>query len=147
MGDYGGGGYTPAGGVSGGNATVPNDAPIQPPQAFVDMFSRQISNGYGGLNYSNLGITHLTEIGSYVIAYEARYAHNLNGDSYPNLAGNALDADSVNEVLSYMVAQFPEAVSGELILTLTGGTNAAPTGQGLINKATLISNGWTVTTN
>lgn len=33
------------------------------------------------------------------------------------------------------------------LLTLEGAGNAAPTGQGLLDKATLISRGWTVTTN
>lgn len=32
-------------------------------------------------------------------------------------------------------------------INLSGGTNAAPTGQGLTDKATLITAGWTVTTN
>lgn len=57
---------------------------------------------------------------------------------------NALSAASVNHILARGVAS-AAFVSGQL--RLQGGTNAAPTGQGITDKATLIARGVTVTTN
>jgi hypothetical protein len=67
----------------------------------------------------------------------------LDGGSY-NFSTNALDADSVNNILARCVAS-AGFLSGTL--DLSGGTNAAPTGQGVADKATLIARGVTVTTN
>lgn len=58
-----------------------------------------------------------------------------------NFSGAAIT--NTNQILAEAVAS---GVSGGT-LDLSGGTNAAPTGQGLIDKATLILAGWTVTTN
>ncbi len=66
-----------------------------------------------------------------------------NGGSY-SITACALSASTVNAIL----AQFKAAagfVSGSL--DLSGGTSAAPTGQGITDKATLIGRGVTVTTN
>lgn len=57
---------------------------------------------------------------------------------------NLLDAATVNALLAAFVSAGKN--SGTRILNL-GGTNAAPTGQGLTDKATLQGRGWTVTTN
>lgn len=54
------------------------------------------------------------------------------------------DAANVNAMLAAFVAA--GRASGQRVLNLSG-TNAAPTGQGLIDKATLTSRGWVVTTN
>lgn len=58
--------------------------------------------------------------------------------------GDALSAASVNHILA-RCASVPGIAGAELHLNL--GTNAAPTGQGLTDKATLIAGGWTVQTN
>ena len=58
---------------------------------------------------------------------------------------NQLPADTINALLAAFVAAGRN--SGTCGLNLGGTGNAAPTGQGLIDKATLISRGWTVTTN
>lgn len=58
--------------------------------------------------------------------------------------GNALDAVSVNHILARCVAN-AGFVSGTL--DLSGGTNAAPTGQGIADAATLSGRGVTVNTN
>jgi len=58
--------------------------------------------------------------------------------------GDSLDAASVNHILARAVAN-PAYVSGTI--NVSGGTNAAPTGQGILDKATLIGRGCTVTTN
>jgi Leucine-rich repeat (LRR) protein len=58
---------------------------------------------------------------------------------------NQLPATAVNSILAAFVAA--NRTSGTRILNLGGTGNAAPTGQGLIDKQTLIDRGWTVTTN
>jgi hypothetical protein len=58
--------------------------------------------------------------------------------------GASLTAASVNHILARCVAS-----AGYLtgVINLSGGTSAAPTGQGITDKATLITRGHTVTTN
>jgi hypothetical protein len=59
--------------------------------------------------------------------------------------GCALNAASVNLILRRAVVS---GCSGSNVdIELSGGTNAAPTGQGILDKATLISAGCTVNTN
>lgn len=58
--------------------------------------------------------------------------------------GNALSASTVNAILARCVAN-SAYVSGSV--DVSGGTNAAPTGQGIVDKATLIGRGVTVNTN
>ena len=58
---------------------------------------------------------------------------------------NNLTAAAVNAILAAFVAA--NRTTGTRILNLGGTGNAAPTGQGLTDKATLVSRGWTVTTN
>ena len=53
----------------------------------------------------------------------------------------ALTAAAVNRVLASLVVA--AAANGTLLIN--GGTNAAPTGQGILNVAILKSSGWTVT--
>lgn len=61
-------------------------------------------------------------------------------------AGNALPESAVNQILADFATNLDgRPSSGEI--TLDGGTNAAPTGQGLIDKAAIILHGWTCTTN
>lgn len=61
-----------------------------------------------------------------------------------SISGAKLDAATVNLILARCVAN-AAYVSGTI--TLTGGTNAAPSGQGMADKATLIGRGVTVNTN
>ena len=58
---------------------------------------------------------------------------------------NLLPSSAVNGILAAFVAA--NKTTGTRILNLGGSGNAAPTGQGITDKATLISRGWTVTTN
>lgn len=60
-----------------------------------------------------------------------------------NFTDNALDDTSVNHVLARCVA----AGVTTCVIDLSGGTNAAPTGQGILDAATLTGAGNTVTTN
>ena len=60
-----------------------------------------------------------------------------------NASTNQLPAAAINAILADFVAA--GRVGGTIMLNGTG--NAAPTGQGLIDKATLTGLGWTVTTN
>ena len=57
---------------------------------------------------------------------------------------NALSAESVNHILSRGVAN---AAYTSGFMNLSGGTNAAPTGQGITDKNTLVARGCTITTN
>jgi len=66
------------------------------------------------------------------------------------LANNALNVASINAVLALLVSL--DGTNGTTLyegatVSLNGGTNAAPTGQGLIDKATLQARGCTVNTN
>lgn len=56
---------------------------------------------------------------------------------------DALNAASINQILARGVASGVTSAQ----FTLAGGTNAAPSGQGIVDKATLIGLGNTVTTN
>ncbi|NBP02786.1 MAG: hypothetical protein EBU90_22250, partial [Proteobacteria bacterium] len=58
---------------------------------------------------------------------------------------NQLTSSAVNSILAAFVAA--NKTTGTRILNLGGTGNAAPTGAGITNKATLVSRGWTVTTN
>lgn len=58
-------------------------------------------------------------------------------------SNNALTVSAVNAILAAFVA----AGRATGTLTLNGGTNAAPTGQGITDKATLVASGWSVLTN
>lgn len=61
----------------------------------------------------------------------------------PDFTGDTLDAASINQILARGVAS---ALVGTTF-NLAGGTNAAPSGQGVADKATLIGAGNTVNTN
>ena len=75
----------------------------------------------------------------------------FNGGPVSNILGsfqaqnNQLPSTSVNVILSAFVAA--NKTAGTRILNLGGVGNAAPAGQGITDKATLVSIGWTVTTN
>jgi hypothetical protein len=65
---------------------------------------------------------------------------------YFDASSNVLPASAVNQILAdFMASVTLTPRTGELKLGGTG--NAAPTGQGLIDKASLITAGWTVSTN
>lgn len=68
------------------------------------------------------------------------YSDNAVGVSFINCA---LDAASVNEILARCVASGLTAAT----IDLSGGTSSAPTGQGIIDAATLTTAGCSVTTN
>ncbi|MDD5065382.1 MAG: hypothetical protein PHQ35_11565 [Phycisphaerae bacterium] len=59
------------------------------------------------------------------------------------LVSSALPSATINSLLAMLVAN---GASGGTF-TCNGGTNGAPTGQGITDKATLITRSWTVTTN
>jgi len=90
--------------------------------------------GWYGFNIG--GNTNLTtvDVSSYVPENDAYFSANVT----------ALNAASVNMILARHVA-VPGYVSGTI--DLSGGTVAAPTGQGIADKATLLGRGVTLTTN
>jgi len=99
----------------------------------VDLSNLTSANG---LTFSNCDLLTTIDLSSFI---------NIIGvDNNFNFSDNSLSEITVNDILSKMVAT---DFSGVVYLSLDGGTNAAPTGQGLIDKATLESRGWIVTTN
>jgi hypothetical protein len=68
-----------------------------------------------------------------------------------NISGQKLDAASVNGILALLVSL--DGTNGTTLwgagktLTINGGTNAAPSGQGILDKATLLTRTAVVTTN
>ena len=66
-----------------------------------------------------------------------------------NLSGNDIDAAAdINAILADLVINEAAGDSGrDCTVDLSGGTNAAPTGQGVTDVGTLTAAGWTVTTN
>lgn len=139
---------TPPPSSGGGNATVPVDAPILPAQAFVDNIAA-LSHIRAALNLSNKSITHFSAA---TLLYDGSngWMHDAWGVSNQadvNLSGNALSASEVNGILAAALA-FCIADSAVTNLDLSGGTNAAPTGQGITDKQSLIDDhGSTVLTN
>lgn len=132
---------------SAGNATVPVDAPIQPPQAFVDVTSYLCSVNWlnpTSFDFHNMNLTEFsTGLFDLVMSYHAGF-----GARPYDFSGNHLSALTVNAILHELAETGPTFGGLQAsTIDLSGGTNAAPTGQGLTDKATLISNGWTVTTN
>lgn len=87
--------------------------------ANINVSSNQLSSWVGGTVSINLG------------------AFTANNNLFP--------AATVNALLAAFVAA--NRTTGTRTLNLGGTGNAAPTGQGLTDKATLQSRGWTVTTN
>jgi len=73
---------------------------------------------------------------------EVDYSRLINA-TYINLNGNKLSSTQVNKLLSELVAN---GLSNGTLLTNSQTPPAPPTGQGIIDKATLISRNWTVTT-
>ncbi len=64
-----------------------------------------------------------------------------------NASSNLFNDAAINAILAALVAAGRTSASGTCVCTLNGSGNAAPTGQGLVDKTTLQSRGWTVTTN
>jgi hypothetical protein len=115
-------------GGGGGNATVPNDAPIQPAQAFVDVVA---ANSYAtlllgptnaDLDVSNKGIVSISQ--SAVTAWQT--GANGNGAFGGNFSGNALNVTTINIILSGW-ATYGDFLANPSTLNLSGPLMAAPT--------------------
>lgn len=105
--------------------------------------------------YSNL-FTGVINIGSNTVLTYGHFADNLfDGFSggVSNTLGsfyaqnNLLPASAINAILAAFVAAGRTSGDGTCLINISGTGNAAPTGQGITDKATLVSRGWTVTTN
>lgn len=135
-----------------GNATVPGNVPILPVQAYVDNILSVLFDFTQNLNLANKGLTHFDgKLIFEVIPVTAGpngwfNGANLNGLDTANLSGNAIPVADINSILAQSrLAQ--DNLAFPFILNLSGGTNAAPTGQGVTDKTFLNGHGWTVTTN
>ena len=140
-----------AGSASSGNATVAGSVPILPVQAWVDSISKAVGPlpRTGSGNFSNKGISSITQLFLNNLLIAATNSIGLNGytDYTGDFSGNNLDAATVNAILASWAYPNYDAWGNPSTLNLSGGTNAAPTGQGLIDKSTLEGYGWTVLTN
>jgi hypothetical protein len=147
-----GGQLVALGGGGGGNATVPIDALIQPPQAFVDnigFFAAIIrdNNGHPLTPPNRANIEALDPV--LVLSYAQGVTRDGGYGDPPtiDLSGAKLNQATVNSILAELSTYWAANYLSGGTLNISGGTNAAPTGQGLTDKAALISLGWTVTTN
>lgn len=100
------------------------------------------SNSFSGLvNLITISLSHnslMTSFTSSIVGLTSLATLDLNT--------NALTTASVNAILADAVLAQP-TITGAVSLDLSGGTNGAPSGQGIADKATLNGLGWTVTTN
>ena len=92
---------------------------------------------------NNAALTIFRCYNNQLTGYAGGLVSNTLGDFQAQ--NNLLTTTAVNALLSAFVAA--NRTTGTRTLNLGGSGNAAPTGQGLTDKATLISRGWTVTTN
>lgn len=77
---------------------------------------------------------------------------NLNTFNPPSeptfdVSNNGLTETCINALLAKLVEIATPNITVDLIIKMEGGTNAAPSGQGILDVAILISKGCTVTTN
>ena len=92
------------------------------------------------------GLTNLRDI-----SFASNQLTNFAGGSVSNTLGefraqnNLLTSTAVNAILAAFVAAGRTSASGICVLNLSGAGNAAATGQGLTDRATLQSRGWGVT--
>jgi len=100
---------------------------------------------------TSLSLPVLARVGGYFACYNHASLTTVDlssylptNDTYQDFSGSALTAASVNHILARCVAN-PAYVSGAV--HLNSGTNAAPTGQGITDVATLRRRGVTVTIN
>ncbi len=134
-----------------GNATVPGSAPFLPAQAFVDNITQ-----FANLDFAlSLGPV-LTGITSISFSSDPANPDANKGDAvflqyFISAQNNTVDFSScplvvgtVNSFLAFCVANAVNITTYIIIMT---GMPAAPTGQGITDKATLNGEGWTVTTN
>lgn len=129
-------------GTSTKNATVPNDAPIQPASAFMFEATRVLSSPASNIwNTISLPSKSITSISGYI----AMIGVGLGGAPDLNLSGNLLSSTEVNAILAAIVAA--GGALNNATANLSGQTPAAPpSGQGIADKSTLEGNGWTITT-
>jgi hypothetical protein len=138
------------------NAFVSNDAPLQPPQAFVnamtEIWAHNAETFIAGRPFASKAITTVdaTRFG-YLMKWIAGPLRAFGYGDDIDFSGNALNQASVDAVLAGCKLAVDEPLLGTSIpmnLDLSGGTNAAPSAQGLSDANYLINTGgWTVTTN
>lgn len=131
--------------TGGGNATVPNDASVQPPQSFVDSYAVYINSiiqSMGvGIDFTGLGITYIS---SSFVAATIQIQAAIPADIYAVLANNALTSEVIDVILNDVDTT---AINGGF-LDISGGTNAAPTGGAAnANIISLLLKGWTINYN
>lgn len=102
------------------NAVVPENAPILPPQAFVDASMDGSWADFGVLDLSDRGITHIDITQSEHYTY---LQNNLGEAASFDFSGNDLSRAEIDSILSSLASL--TVSSG--YLNFSGGTNATPT--------------------
>jgi hypothetical protein len=129
------------------NASVDaGSAPILPVQAYVDNIGQFGFPYTGTVSLSGKGITHIDPalVSAYDFARQKLVDGSIRGAGASfDFSNNALSEDEVNAILAALVADG----TGSGAIDLSGGTNAAPTGQGLDDAQTLLNGMWSVATN
>tara|TARA_R110000796_G_scaffold55653_2_gene129323 strand:- start:328 stop:1167 length:840 start_codon:yes stop_codon:yes gene_type:complete len=115
---------------------------IFPNVQFFRVNSNQFTGVCPNFNFSNVELFYILSNNFTSIAGFSFVNINL-GDIRVDI--NALNQTSIDGLLSETVAA--NKISGTRSLKAEGGTNAAPSATGTTDKNTLISRGWTVTTN
>lgn len=112
-------------GTSTKNATVPNDAPIQPAQALVDNFALFVDSSQTTLSCASKGFT---KVGGSLVSQWLVASKNISGSAPTvNLSANALIAASVNDILQTLASLPLLSSYAATSVDLSGGTNAVPT--------------------
>lgn len=100
---------------------------------------------------TTIDISSLDSIGSQISLVNCSVLSSLNISALTSLGGNfvasgcAFDAATVNAILAQLVSIAAYGAGQSVVLN--GGTSAAPSGQGIIDKGVLQGRGATVTTN
>lgn len=129
--------------------TIPSLAAAGPRLVQCSFYGQREFNGVTGLTGNIPDLS--TNTALTMFRCDTNRITGFDGGSVSNTLGefqaqnNLLTSNTVNAILAAFVAA--GRTTGTRILNLGGTGNAAPTGQGLTDKATLISRGWTVTTN
>lgn len=135
------------------NATVPDDAKIQPPDAFVLYINDFLleSNGApsNGITADAAGGDPRMTFISQILVSNSALAVGLITGNPPEISmqGNAFTQVAVDGMLLELVSANNHGDINNGTLNISGGTSSPPSAAGLVNKGILVGQGWTITTN
>lgn len=137
------------GGLFGGTTTTLTISGVQAIALNIGSFDNLTSIAFPDVTtIANTGMTSLSISNIPTLTNISLPALNnilVGGYIYISFTSNALSQASVDHILAKFAYASP--VAGNATLSLTGGTNAAPSAAGLASKAILVGKGWTVNHN